>query len=140
MPLSGPGASQPRSRGLFDSLRRLGSTLSAVFHSRVELFAREFERERGRAARLALLVIASLFFLALGVLTATLFVIVLFWDSQRLVAIGFITVLYLVIGAGIALYVRHEASRGGRPFSSTLEQLRQDRQRFKRTFAIHKIP
>lgn len=127
-----PGASQPRSRGLFDSLRRVGSTLSALVHSRAELFAREFERERTRFARLALFAVASLFFLALSVLTATLFIIVLFWDSQRLVAIGFLTVLYLAIGVGIALFARHEASRGARPFASTVEQLRQDRQRFNR--------
>lgn len=133
MPHTGPGASQPRSRGLFDSLRRLGSTFAALLHSRVELFAREYERERGRLARLALFAVAAVFFLALSVLTATLFVIVLFWDSQRLLAIGFLTLLYLAIGGGIALYIKHEASRGARLFSSTLEQFRQDRQRFNRS-------
>ncbi len=132
MPHTGPGASQPRSRGLFDSLRRLGATFSALFHSRAELFVREFERERTRFARLAIFALAALFFLGLSVLTATLFIIVLFWDSQRLVAIGFVTVLYLAIGAGIALYVKGQASSGARPFSSTLEQLRQDRQRLNR--------
>jgi len=130
MPHSGPGASQPRGRGLFDSVRRLGSTFVAVFHSRAELLAREFERERTRFVRLALFAVAALFFLALSVLTATLFIVVLFWDSQRLVAIGFLTVLYLAIGVGIGLYAKHEASRGGRPFASTLDQLRQDRHRF----------
>lgn len=130
MALLGPGASKPRSRGLFDSLWRLKSTLAAVIHSRVELLAREFERERVRVTRLVLLAVVSLFFLALGMLTATLFIIVVFWDSQRLVAIGFVTVVYLAIGAGIALYARRAASSGARPFSSTVEQLRQDRQRF----------
>lgn len=132
MPLTGPGASQARGRGLLESLRRLRSTFAALFHSRVELFAREFERERTRIVRLAVFALASLFFLALSVLTATLFIVVLFWDSQRLVAIGFLTALYLAIGIGIALYARHDASRGARPFSSTVEQLRQDRQRFTR--------
>ena len=132
MPQMSPGASQPRSRGLFDSLRRVGSTLSALFHSRAELFFREFERERNRFARVALFAVVALFFMALGVLTATLFIIVLFWDSQRLVAIGFLTLLYFAIGGGLALFAKREASRGARPFASTLEQLRQDRQRFHR--------
>ena len=127
MPLPGPGASEPRSRGLLASLRRLGSTVAAVLHSRVEPLAHEFERERVRVTRLVLLGVAALFFLSLGALTATIFIIVLFWDSQRLVAIGFLAVIYLSIGGGIALFAKQEASRAARPFSSTLEQLRKDR-------------
>jgi len=61
------------------------------------------------------------------VLTATIFVIVLFWDSQRLAAIGFLTVLYVGIGVGTALYARREAAESKRPFAATLEELRKDR-------------
>jgi uncharacterized membrane protein YqjE len=132
MPLPGPGASEARSRGLVGSLRRLGSTFAAVFHSRVELLAHEIERERVRVTRLVLLGVAALFFLFLGALTATIFIIVLFWDSQRLVAIGFLTLVYLAIGGGIAFVAKQEASRAARPFSSSLEQLRKDREQLTR--------
>ena len=127
MPLPGASAPDPRSRGVFASLKRLGSTLAAVFHSRVELLAHELERERIRVTRLLLLGIAAYFFLTLSAITATMFIIVLFWDSQRLVAIGFLTVFYLSIGGGIILFAKREASRAARPFSSTLEQLKKDR-------------
>ena len=127
-----PAAPKPASQGLFASLRRLASTFTATLHSRAELLGYEFERERVRITRLALLGVVALFFLALGMLTATVFVIVLFWESQRLVAIGFLTVLYFAIGGGIALYARQEAGRAAHPFSGTLEQLRQDREHFNR--------
>lgn len=127
MALQRPRAPEPR--GLFASLRRLGSTLFGTLHSRVELFALELERERSRVTRLALLALVAFSFLALGAITATIFVIVLFWDSQRLVVIGFLTLLYFGIGGGFLAYVRREAELGKRPFSASLDELRRDRER-----------
>ena len=127
-----PAAAEAPSRGLFASLRRLVSTFVTTLHSRAELLGHEFERERIRLTRLVLLGAAALLFLVFGLLMATVFVIVLFWDSQRLVAIGFLTVVYFAIGGGIALYARQEAGRAAHPFSGTLEQLRQDREHFNR--------
>jgi uncharacterized membrane protein YqjE len=113
--------------GLLASLRRLGSSFVATLHSRAELLTLELERERIRVTRLAVLGVAALFFLALGALTATTFIIVAFWDTQRLVVIGFLTVLYLGIGMGIAVFVKREADRSTRPFSSSVAQLQKDR-------------
>jgi len=128
----GRGAAQPRSGGLGASLKRFGSTLIAILHSRAELVSFELARERAHVTRMLLLGVAALFFLALGAITATIFVIVLFWDSQRLVVIGFLTVLYLGIGAAIAGFAQREAGRAKRPFSATVEQLRKDRDYFTR--------
>ena len=113
--------------GLLASLRRLGSTIVATLHSRAELFTLELERERIRVTRLLLLGVAALFFLALGALVATIFIIVLFWDSQRLVVIGMLTVLYLGIGIGIAMFAKREADRSTRPFASSVAELQKDR-------------
>lgn len=122
-----------RPPGLFASLRRLGSTVIALLQSRVELLAHELERERVRVTRMVILGVVAVFFLGLGALTATIFIVVLFWDSQRLVAIGFLAALYLAIGGGLALYLKGEASRAARPFSASLEQLRKDREHYSRS-------
>ena len=127
MALQRPRAPEPP--GLFTSLRKLGSTLFATLHSRIELLALELDRERTRITRLVLLGLAAVFFLALGAITATIFVIVLFWDSQRLVVIGFLTVLYLGIGAALVGFARRQAELSKRPFSASLEELRRDRER-----------
>jgi uncharacterized membrane protein YqjE len=125
---------EPRagSGGLLLSLRRVGASIAAIVHSRVELVALELEREKSRIARLVVLGVIALFFLALGAITATIFVIVLFWDSQRLVAIGFLTVLYFGIGAGVLSFLRKEAAQTKRPFSATVDELRKDRDRLNR--------
>jgi uncharacterized membrane protein YqjE len=79
---------------------------------------------------LLLLGVVALFFLALGAITFTIFIIVLFWDSQRLVAIGFLTVLYFAIAIGLALSAKREAAQSAKPFASTVAQLKKDREEF----------
>jgi uncharacterized membrane protein YqjE len=123
-------APQPAKPGLLASLRKLGSTLVAILHTRFELFAKEFERERTRVMRLLLVGVIALFFFCLGVITLTLFVIVIFWDTHRLIAIGAVTAVYLGIAVGLALYAKSEAGRGARPFASTIAEFKKDRDRF----------
>ena len=129
MALQGPHAP---SGGLLLSLRRLGASFAAILHSRIELVTLEMEREKARITRLILLGVVALFFLGLGAITATIFVVVLFWDSQRLVVLGFLTVLYIGIGAGALMIARKEGDDARRPFSATLEALRKDRDHLTR--------
>lgn len=119
------------SGGLFESLRRLAGALVATLHTRAELLAREFERERIRITQLVLLGVGALFFLGLGALTFTMFIIVLFWDSQRLAAIGFLTVVYLAIAVGLLIYAKGIAARAARPFAATVAELKKDREHFR---------
>ena len=117
-------------RGLLGSLAQLARTFAATLHSRAELFALEAARERARVVRLVVLAVAALFCLLLAAITATLFVIAAFWDRPRLIAIGLLTLGYAGIGVSLAMAVRGEAARAAHPFSSTLEQLRKDRDAF----------
>jgi uncharacterized membrane protein YqjE len=116
------------SGGLLASLRRLGASLAEILHTRAELFAREFELERIRVARLFIYAMGALFFFALGAVMLTLLIIVLFWDSNRLLAIGSLTVLYLGAAVALALVARRQITRGVRPFAASVAALRKDRE------------
>lgn len=124
-----PGPAAAESPGLLASLRRLAATLVAVFQTRLELLATEVEEERIRLGRLLLLGAAAAFFLALGILTLTLFVIVLFWDTHRLLVTGLLAALYLGAGLAIALAARREALARPRLFAASLSELAKDRER-----------
>ena len=122
-------AGHTRTGGLGAALRRLGTTFFALLHTRIELLTTELQRERVRVTRLLLLVIVALFFLTLGAITFTAFVIALFWDTHhRLLAIGVLTLVYLGIAVGLALFAKREAGRSRRPFSASLAQLKKDRE------------
>jgi uncharacterized membrane protein YqjE len=130
--LSRGRVTEPRTSGLLASLRQLRAAFVATLHSRAQLLSLELQQERVRLTRMLLLGAAAFFFLLLGAFAATIFLIVLFWDSQRLVVIGFLTLLYFGIAAGLVVWIKRDASRAKRPFAATVEQLRRDREHLGR--------
>jgi uncharacterized membrane protein YqjE len=122
-------AAGARAGGLLGSLKNLVATLVDVAHTRLQLLGNEIHEERLRLQQLWLLAFIALFFFVLGVLLCTLFVIVLFWDSNRLLAIGGFAGVYLAIGTGFAIAVRNRAARGSRLFEASLGELKKDRAR-----------
>lgn len=120
---------QSANGGLLASLRTLGASLAAVFHTRFELLAREFQLERLRITRLFLYGMGALFCLLLGAMTLTLLIIVIFWDSHRLIAIGSLVLLYFGAAAALALIAWRQMTRGTRPFAASVAELQKDRER-----------
>jgi uncharacterized membrane protein YqjE len=109
-----------------DSLRALGVDLLALVCARGELAAVEFQEERAKAERkLALLALAALS-LAVGMLLASLFVVVLFWDTHRALAAGGVSVLHLGVGGWALLRLREMNQGNQTPFSATLEEFAHD--------------
>ena len=123
---------EPPSGGLQDALSRLSAAALALVRTRAEIAALDFD-EAGRRAksRVALLVVALLCF-AVGILAATAFVIVIFWDSNRLAAIGAVTIGYL-LGGALALWRFNVRQRTDpKPFAATIAELERDAQSLSR--------
>ncbi len=113
--------------GLLDSLRDLARTFLALLQNRLEIFASEIDEQRALLARIALLAAVAAFCLGLAVILGVLFVVVLFWDTNRLLAIG---ALAGALGAGaiVALLMLRAAVRQRpRLLAATLAELRKDR-------------
>jgi uncharacterized membrane protein YqjE len=70
-------------------------------------------------------------FLAMGLLLVAFFVVVLFWDSHRLAAIGGVTLLYLGIGLAAFWRLREKARTAPPPFEATLRELAADSEMLK---------
>lgn len=122
-------AAGARAGGLLSSLKRLAATAVAMVQTRLELLAAEAQIERRRLTQLLLLAAAALFFLAGGVLLLTLFVIVAFWDGNRLFAIGACAAVYLVLGGILAASAKQRAAAGSQLFAASLGELKKDRDR-----------
>ncbi|TVO53407.1 phage holin family protein [Denitromonas halophila] len=119
----------PRSPGLLASLQRLLASAAEVLRTRMEILSTELEEEGGRIRELLLLQQVALFFLGLGVLLATSFVLMAFWDDHRLVALGVFAALYLSAGVGAAWFLRRKLKHHPRLFNASLSELRKDRER-----------
>ncbi len=118
-----------RKGGLLSSLRCLTSTLIEVLYTRVELFAVELDEERRRITRALWLAAMGAFCLSLGILLAVLFLVVLFWDTHRLLVLGILAFGFLAAGIAALLTFRARLADRTRLFSQTLEELRRDRDR-----------
>lgn len=136
MALSGPEDSAPRAApvaggGVLHSLRALLATLLATLRTRGELLQTELEEERLRVAGIALFAIAGAVFLLLGVLLLSLFLVLLFWDSNRVLMAGLLAFVYLAIGAGCALAARRRSRVKSRLFAASLAELGADGERLR---------
>lgn len=119
------GAEQ--SGGLLHSLRSLGANLIGLLQTRLELLATELEEERFRLIQLLVWGCIAVFFLSLGVLMFTLFVVVLFWDTHRALVSGLFALVYLALGVVAALALRGKARARSRLFAASLAELEKDR-------------
>jgi uncharacterized membrane protein YqjE len=111
---------------LLASLRHLAQTFVSILQTRIEIFASEIDEERARLARVVVLAVVAAFCLGLAVVLLVLFVVVVFWDSNRLLAIGVIAAVF-ALGALVALSALRSAVRERPKFlSATLAELHKD--------------
>ena len=121
-----PGSGQRG--GLFDSVKTLAATLVAMGRTRLELLSTEIEEERVRLMSMLLWTFVALFCAALCTVLLTLFVVVVFWDTHRLLALGILALLFLLGAAMAGWVVLDKAKTRPRLFASSLAELSKDRE------------
>jgi uncharacterized membrane protein YqjE len=115
-----------RTGGLLGSIKNLAATLVALLQTRLELLGNELQEEKLRFGRLLLMAAAAILFLVLGIELLTLLIIVLYWDSHRLLVIALFTAIYLGVGFILLSAVRKAAAERSRLFEASLGELAKD--------------
>lgn len=119
---------QERSGGLLDSVKVLAGTLLAIGQTRLELLSNDLEEERAWLTSMLIWTLIALFCAALAVVLAALLIVVIFWDSYRLLALG-ILIGFFVLGAVFAWRTLCNMTRSKpRLFSASLGELSKDRE------------
>lgn len=114
--------------GLFQSLRSLLATALGLAQTRLELFGTELEAEKLRLFDALWQAAAGLLLLAVALVLAVGFVVLLFWDGYRLPAVGVLTLLCAGGGAACLWRARTTLRAGdGGPFALTLGEFQRDR-------------
>lgn len=130
-------AGAPRPPGLAGSIARLARTALAVLRTRLEILATEIEEERIRFAGLALVVAAIAFCLQMAVLLGVILMVVLLWESHRVLTLGVLAGAFLVVGVALFLWLRHKLRTRPRMFASTLGEFAKDDERIGRGSGVH---
>ena len=117
-----------RSQGLVYSVTAFASSLLASIHTRLSLFSIDLEEAKGRFLCLLALFLTAFLCLSVGLILATLLIVVAFWDTHRLLTLGLLTGFFIssgFIALGVALY---KVKTKPRLFETSLSELYKDRQ------------
>lgn len=112
--------------GLFASLRGFAATSVALLRTRLELFTIEAREEANRLSGLLLWGMAAVLLGSAGMTFLAVFLTVLLWESQRLLALGIFSALFLGAAAVAASIALRLARRGSQLFAASLTELGQD--------------
>ncbi len=120
-----------------ETLGRIGATLLAMVRTRLALAAVEAQEEAQRVLGFAAWTLFAAFLGAGAFMLVALFVIVLFWDTHRLLAIGAMAALFAL--AAVLILARVRAAFAARPpmMAATLAELNKDIAFIKGTGAAH---
>ncbi|WP_305821059.1 phage holin family protein [Massilia brevitalea] len=120
-----------------ETLGRIGGTLLAMVRTRLALAAVEAQEEVQRVLGFAAWTLFAAFLGAGAFMLVALFVIVLFWDTHRLLAIGGMAGLFAL--AAVLILARVRAAFAARPpmMAATLAELNKDIAFIKGTGAAH---
>lgn len=104
------------------------ATLVAIVHTRLELLSTDLEEEREHLSSLLVLTLAALFFAGIGVVLATILLVVAFWDTHRLLVLGLLTGFFLAAGLAAGGVALHKARTKPRLFAASMTEFSKDRQ------------
>ena len=122
---------QHSAEGLLGSLRSLSGLVVAIAHNRLNLLSTDLEIARERTVSVLIMVLVALFCLCFGALLLALFVVVIFWDTHRLLALGSVTGLFLLVGGVYLLRVIRALKRMPATFEASLTELAKDYKHLK---------
>lgn len=110
------------------SPRRFAAALLGLLNGHVALFAEELKEQQEHTLRLLVLTSLSVVFGLLLIIGLSAAVLIVFWDSHRLLVISALCATYAMglMGALTALLLRLRHAPA--PFSASLEELTRDRE------------
>ena len=127
--IDNPGDAPPDGlvRGLVRSVANLVATAIAIAHTRLELLSTELQQEVHRAAEILVWAGVALLAGGIGLFLSALVVVLVFWDTHRLLASIVVTSVFFVIALTAALVLRAKLRGKPRLLDATLTELAKDR-------------
>ncbi len=115
-----------RQGGLGSALSQLAANAIALVRTRLELVGVELQETTGHVKELLILAICGALLAIFTLLFASLFVIVCFWDSYPLQAVGGVALFYLVLTVAVFVRLRQRVRSRPTPFAATLAEFQND--------------
>ena len=112
--------------GLLSSLQSLVATVVAIARNRLDLLSTDLEIAREQLVSSLIMILVALFCLCFGALLLAIFIVVIFWDTHRLLALGSVTGLFLLVGSFTLWRVLRALKVMPATFEASLSELAKD--------------
>lgn len=122
-------AESRETEGLLASLKTLTLTLVGVVQTRLELLSTDVAEERARLTAILISAMVALFCLGVGVVLLAILIVVMFWETQRLLTLVLLTAGFLAAGFGLWAVTLHKLRSKPRLFEASIGELAKDRDR-----------
>jgi len=109
--------------------RRLGAAVLGLMHGHIELFGIELQEQKARTLSLLLFAGLALVFALLALVALSGLVLILLWDTYRMPGMLGLCASYVLAGVFCALRLKAAIFDETSPFSATLHELANDRER-----------
>lgn len=110
------------------ALGGIGAATLGLLHAHLDLLGIELQEQKAAGMRQLLYALLALIFGLLCLFAVSVLVMVLYWDSYRLEAIGALCLLHGLICLFALWRLRAAMRRQQAPFSASLEELAHDRE------------
>lgn len=124
---------EPREEGLLASLKTLTLTLVDVVQTRLELLSSDVAEERAQLTAILMSALVALFCVGVGVVLLAILIVVMFWESHRIVTLSLLTAVFLATGTGLWLLALHKLRNKPRLFDASIGELAKDRDQLSST-------
>lgn len=121
-------AESREAEGLLASLKTLTLTLVGVVQTRLELLSTDVAEERARLTAILISAMVALFCLGVGVLLLAILIVVLFWETHRILTLALLTAVFLAAGASLWAVTLHKLRSKPRLFDASISELAKDRE------------
>jgi uncharacterized membrane protein YqjE len=113
-------------------IRELARTLLSFALTRSKLAATELEEQALRLLEILMWLAAAVFFAGAAVVFSAVLVVLLFWDSNRVLATGLLAALFIGAGTFAAFGARARLRERPKFLAETLAELEKDRDRLSK--------
>lgn len=111
---------------LLESIKALGETLIEVLRIKIEILSLDVKESRIRFISLLMLGVFSLLLFTLGIILGVFWLIIAFWESDRLLIMGVLTCVILFSGMLMLTVFLWKLKHGPEPFESSIAELNKD--------------
>jgi uncharacterized membrane protein YqjE len=117
--------------GLIASVKHIAITILSITRTRLELLSTDLEGGWVRLISLLTMAFVALFCLCFSVVLLAIFIIVLLWDTHRLLILGSLTGIFIIIGVVLCVLTIRALKAMPRLFETSIAELAKDQEQLE---------